>query len=103
MTPREALLLVLDQVDYTVGACSPTDMVAAALPTVVIDRARAALAGGHPPARGDVPPPALLALPSEWLEPGAVVPVDAQTTSHLLRMVRELLKRDVHPKGGGNG
>lgn len=49
-------------------------------------------------ARGDVPPPALLAIPAEWLEPGAVVPVNFETTSHLIRMVRELLKPEVTPK-----
>lgn len=41
---RAALLLVLDQVDYTNGACSATNMVGACLPTKVIDIARAALA-----------------------------------------------------------
>lgn len=46
----------------------------------------------------DPPYAALLAIPAEWLEPGAVVPVDAETTSHLIRMVRELLKPDVPPK-----
>ena len=40
---REALLLVLDQVDYTVGACRLTELVGAALPAQVIDKARAAL------------------------------------------------------------
>ena len=41
---REALLLVLDQVDYTKGACGPANMVAACLPTEVIDKAREAIA-----------------------------------------------------------
>ncbi len=40
---RAALATVLDQVDYTAGACSPTEMVAARLPTEVIDLARKAL------------------------------------------------------------
>lgn len=40
---QAALLLVLDQVDYTRGACSLTEMVGACLPTQVIDRARAAV------------------------------------------------------------
>lgn len=44
LTVREALLLVLDQVDYTKGACSFTEMVGACLPAEVIDRARQALA-----------------------------------------------------------
>jgi hypothetical protein len=43
LTIREALLTVLNQVDYTVGACSPTEMVAAVLPTEIIALARAAL------------------------------------------------------------
>lgn len=40
---REALLLVLDQVDYTRHACRPDEMVGAVLPREVIDIARAAL------------------------------------------------------------
>lgn len=40
---RAALLLVLDQVDYTVHACNVTDMVGAVLPLEVIDKARIAL------------------------------------------------------------
>lgn len=44
---RAALLLVLDQVDYTVGACRFTEMVGAALPTSVIDRARKAASKPH--------------------------------------------------------
>lgn len=42
---RTALLLLLDQVDYTRGACHMTEMVGACLATVVIDQARAALEG----------------------------------------------------------
>lgn len=44
LTVREALLLVLDQVDYTKGACGLTEMVGACLDAKVIDKARAALA-----------------------------------------------------------
>lgn len=44
LTCKEALLLVLDQVDYTKGACSLTNMVGAALPVEVIDKAREAIA-----------------------------------------------------------
>lgn len=40
---RAALLTVLDQVDYTKGACSLTEMVGACLPVEVIKLARAAL------------------------------------------------------------
>lgn len=40
----ETLLLVLDQVDYTRGACSLTEMVGACLPSSVITLARAAIA-----------------------------------------------------------
>jgi hypothetical protein len=43
MTCRDALLLVLDQVDYTAGACSLTEMVGAVLPKEVIQKAREAL------------------------------------------------------------
>lgn len=43
MTTREALLLVLDHVDYTRGACGITEMVAAVLPKNVIELARAAI------------------------------------------------------------
>ena len=38
-----ALLVLLDQVDYTAGNCSPTEMVAAVLSTDVIAIARDAL------------------------------------------------------------
>lgn len=41
---RAALKIVLDQIDYTVHACGPTDMVAACLSTKVIKSARASLA-----------------------------------------------------------
>ena len=40
---REALQVVLDQVDYTAGACELTTPVGAALPRVVIENARKAL------------------------------------------------------------
>lgn len=40
---RAALQVVLDQVDYTRGACSLTEMVGACLDASVIDMARAAL------------------------------------------------------------
>jgi hypothetical protein len=42
---REALLLVMDHVDYTAGACGLTEMVGAALPRDVLAIARRALAG----------------------------------------------------------
>jgi hypothetical protein len=38
-----ALATVLDQIDYTASACSPTEMVGACLPTSVIRIAREAL------------------------------------------------------------
>jgi hypothetical protein len=41
---EDALLTVLDQVDYTAGACGLTEMVGACLPMEVIKLARAALA-----------------------------------------------------------
>lgn len=44
LTVREALLLVLDQVDYKAGACGFTEMVGACLPAEVIDKARQVLA-----------------------------------------------------------
>jgi len=43
MTAAEALALVLDQVDYTQGACGVTEMVGAVLSTEVIAIAREAL------------------------------------------------------------
>ena len=43
LTPAEALQLLLDQVDYTAGACSVTEMVGAVLPLEVIQRCKAAL------------------------------------------------------------
>lgn len=43
LTVREALLTVLDQVDYDAGACGLTDMVGACLPIEVIRLARQAL------------------------------------------------------------
>lgn len=39
-----ALLTILDQVDYTEGACTPTEMVGACLPLEVIKLAREAIA-----------------------------------------------------------
>ena len=43
MTAREALILVLRQVDYTEAMCSLSDMVGACLPAEVIDQAKQAL------------------------------------------------------------
>jgi len=43
MTPLEALQVVLDQVDYTKGACTVTEMVGACLSTEVIELARQAI------------------------------------------------------------
>lgn len=53
MTPREALLLLLDQVDYTARNCQPNEMVGAVLPVEVIKLCREACAD-HAPA-GDPP------------------------------------------------
>lgn len=44
LTVREALLTVLDQVDYSNGACRLTEMVGAVLPVEIIALAREALA-----------------------------------------------------------
>ena len=44
MNCRTALLTVLDQVDFTQGACSFTEMVGAVLPKEVIELARDAIA-----------------------------------------------------------
>lgn len=44
LSVRAALQTLLDQVDFTAHACSPTSVVAAVLPTQVIDNARASLA-----------------------------------------------------------
>lgn len=43
LTPLEALLLLLDQVDYTAGACRLTEQVGAVLPIEVIERCREAI------------------------------------------------------------
>lgn len=48
MSTRDALLMILDQVDYTVGNCAPTEMVAAVLPREIIALAREALAASGP-------------------------------------------------------
>jgi hypothetical protein len=40
---NEALRVVLDHVDYTTGACKPTEMVGAVLPTNIIARVKVAL------------------------------------------------------------
>lgn len=40
---EEAVLVLLDQVDYSAGACRPSEPVAGVLPTVLIKRARRAL------------------------------------------------------------
>src|ERR1051325_2877127 len=61
LTAREALLTVLDQVDYTRGACSPTEMVGAVLPRQVIELARNAAALAAPPASADAAVAALVA------------------------------------------
>ena len=46
ITELEAALgVLLDQVDYTAGACTLTEMVGAVLPLEVIERARKALGG----------------------------------------------------------
>lgn len=36
---RIAMIVLLDQIDYRNGACSPTDMVAAVLPVEILERA----------------------------------------------------------------
>lgn len=43
---RSSLAALLDAVDYTSGACRPTEPVAAALPTALVQHARRALSGG---------------------------------------------------------
>jgi hypothetical protein len=47
LTPTEALRLLLDQVDYTKGACSVTEMVGAVLPKEVIERCHQTLEKNH--------------------------------------------------------
>ena len=47
LTPSEALLTILDAIDYKAGNCSGTDMVAAVLPEVLIDNARTTLKEAH--------------------------------------------------------
>jgi hypothetical protein len=50
MDPATALRVLLDQVDYTAGACAPTEMVGAVLPRDVIALCRNALANHAKPA-----------------------------------------------------
>ena len=49
MMCRDALLLLLDQVDYTSGACSLTEMIGACLPVEVIEKCRDAIANADKP------------------------------------------------------
>jgi hypothetical protein len=49
MDCRDALLTLLDQVDYTVGNCMPNDMVAAVLPQEVITLCREAIRQSEKP------------------------------------------------------
>ena len=44
MSVREALLLILNQVDYTAGACRVNEMVGAVLPVDILRQAKQALA-----------------------------------------------------------
>ncbi len=44
---ESALMVILDQVDYTIGNCGLTEMVGAVLPKPLIDLAREALKGGE--------------------------------------------------------
>jgi len=46
---RSALAVILDQVDYTSGACAVNEMVGAVLPKELIVRGRAALAAARSP------------------------------------------------------
>lgn len=48
LSTAEALRLILDQVDYTKGACGPTELVGAVLSTQVIEICRRALAHAPP-------------------------------------------------------
>lgn len=47
LTTRAALETVLDCIDYTRGACTPMEPVAAVLPKEVIQTAREAIAAEH--------------------------------------------------------
>jgi hypothetical protein len=51
MTTEEALRLLLTEVDYTSGACGPTEMVGAVLPREVIDHCYQALRQTRSPAK----------------------------------------------------
>lgn len=48
MTCREALQVLLDQVDFERGACSLTDMVGACIPAGLLEKCRAAVAAERP-------------------------------------------------------
>jgi hypothetical protein len=52
LPPAAALALLLDQVDYTAGACRLTEMVGAVLPTEVIALCRRSLAAAAQPSEG---------------------------------------------------
>lgn len=56
MDPATALRVLLDQVDYTKGACTPTEMVGAVLPREVITLCREALAKHAAPPAADTLP-----------------------------------------------
>lgn len=48
LSPEQALKLILDQVDYTVGACRLTDMVGAILDAKIIQTCRESLQASPP-------------------------------------------------------
>ena len=48
MTCREALQLLLDQIDFERGACSLTDMVGQCIPNGVLAKCREAVAAEKP-------------------------------------------------------
>lgn len=52
MTPLEALLLLLDQVDYMSGACRINEAVGAVLPVEVIELCREAIKDARAGAAG---------------------------------------------------
>lgn len=78
-----ALQTVLDQVDYTTGACGPAHMVGACLDSKVIELARKALSGG----RGDL---------TGWV---AQIPEDASPFSAMDRVFKGAYDYNASKKG----
>lgn len=81
LTPSEALLLLLDHVDYSRGACGLLEHVGAVLPSIVIEQCREAIAASR---REDARPMVDVAPPAtareRWIyEQGRLAERDPRT------------------------